>query len=162
MECNIINTCRISKRYPIIYFFSCLRWKKYWFIYWPCNFFFHNCYHLFRCKFTNANYTFHTIVCTFEVWTWSLRSVQTLHWLFPFVLCIGNLLDTILPDDWTKSTIVNSQGSKLTLVRDSWPVVLLSGKWNLLSTDHWPGWPLKFWNPTSEFTWLSANLSYRL
>ena len=37
---------------------------------------------------------------------------------------------------------------------------LLSGQWNLLSTG--PVGPLKFWNPTSEITCFSINLSYRM
>ena len=51
-----------------------------------------------------------------------------------------------------------SQGSKLTLVR--WPVASGYSVGPVKSTINWPGWPVKFWNPTSEFTWLIANSSY--
>ena len=53
---------------------------------------------------------------------------------------------------------VLTQGSKLTLVR--WPVASGFSVGPVKSAINWPGWFVKFWNPTSEFTWLIANFSY--
>ena len=53
------------------------------------------------------------------------------------------------------------QGSKLTLVR--WPVA--SGGFPVGPVEsvlHWPGWPVKFLNPTSEFILFSVNFSLRI
>ena len=52
------------------------------------------------------------------------------------------------------------QGSKLTLVR--WPVTSGFPVGPVESVMHWPGWPVKFYNPSSEFTWFSVNFSFRI
>ena len=57
-------------------------------------------------------------------------------------------------------TKVYIQGSKLTLVR--WPMASGFAVGPVKSAIHWPGLPVKFWNPTSEITWFSANLSFRM
>ena len=59
-----------------------------------------------------------------------------------------------------KCPMLLPQGSKLTLAR--WPVASGFAVGPVKSAIHWPGWPVKFWNPTSEITWFSANLSYRM
>ena len=56
------------------------------------------------------------------------------------------------------SRIIFIQGSKLTLVR--WPVASGFPVGPVESVLHWPGWPVKFQNPTSELTWISVNFSY--
>ena len=52
------------------------------------------------------------------------------------------------------------QGSKLTLVR--WPVASGFPVGPVESVLHWPGWPVKFKNPTFEFTWFLVNFNYRI
>ena len=81
------------------------------------------------------------------------------------ILKTKSVILTLLPwFSFRKSVSVSNgmyiQGSKLTLVR--WPVASGFAVGPVKSAIHWPGWPVKFWKPTSEITWFSANLSYRM
>ena len=80
---------------------------------------------------------------------------------FQQVTIVSNMQDT-LKQIWVEQFYFDivSQGSKLALVR--WPVASGFAVGPEKSAIHWLSWLVKFWNPTSEFTWLSANFSHRM